>query len=47
MQQTDSMLKVISVVKRIITEFSGAVTEGRKIVVITKIFLRLMKENGN
>jgi hypothetical protein len=45
MQPMDNMLKVISVVQQIMTELSGAVSEG-KIVAITKIVLKLIKGNG-
>jgi hypothetical protein len=41
------MLKVISVVQQIMTELGGALSEEEKIVAITKIVLKLMKENCN
>jgi hypothetical protein len=47
MQPMDNMHKVISAVQQIMTELSGAVSEEGKIVAITKIVLKLMKENGN
>jgi hypothetical protein len=47
MQPMDNMLKVISVVQQIMTELSRIVSEEGKIVAITKIVLKLMKENGN
>jgi hypothetical protein len=47
MQPMDDMLKVISVVQQIMTELSAAVSEDEKIVAITKIVLKLMKENCN
>jgi hypothetical protein len=40
------MLRVVTVVQQIITEFNGAVSEEAKIVAITKIVLSLMKQNG-
>jgi hypothetical protein len=41
------MLRVVTVVQQIMTEFSGAVSEEDKIVAITKIVLNLMKQNGH
>jgi hypothetical protein len=41
------MLRVATVVQQIMTEFNGAVSEEDKIVVITKIVLNLMKQNGH
>jgi hypothetical protein len=42
------MVKVVSVVQHIMTEFSGGrVSEEAKIFAITKIVLNLMKENDN
>jgi hypothetical protein len=41
------MLKVVTVVQQIMTEFNGAVSEEDKIVAITKIVLNLMKSNGH
>jgi hypothetical protein len=43
----DNMLRVVTVVQQIMTEFNGAVSEEDKIVVITKIVLNLMKQNGH
>jgi hypothetical protein len=40
------MLKVATVVKQIIAELSEAVSEEYKIMVITKMVLKLMKQNG-
>jgi hypothetical protein len=40
----DNILRVVTVVQQIMTEFSGAVSEG-KIVAITKIVLNPMKQN--
>jgi hypothetical protein len=39
------MMRVVTVVQQIMTEFSGAVAEEDKIVDITKIILKLMKQN--
>jgi hypothetical protein len=41
------MLRVVTVVQKIMTEFSGAVSEEDKIVAITKIVLNLMKQDGH
>jgi hypothetical protein len=46
-QPLDSMLRVVTVVQKIITEFNGAVSDWDKIVAITKIVLNLMKQNGH
>jgi hypothetical protein len=43
----DNMLRVVTVVQQIMTEFNCAVSEEDKIVVITKIVLNLMKQNGH
>jgi hypothetical protein len=43
----DNMLRVVTVVHQIMTEFNGAVSEEANIVAITKIVLNLMKQNGN
>jgi hypothetical protein len=43
----DNMLRVVTVVQQIITEFNGAVSEDDKTVAITKIVLYLMKQNGH
>jgi hypothetical protein len=43
----DNMFRVIYIVQQIVTELSGAVSEEGKIVTITKIVLKLMKENSN
>jgi hypothetical protein len=43
----DNMLRVVTVVQQIMTEFNGAVSEEDKIVAITKIVLNLMKQNGH
>jgi hypothetical protein len=39
-------LKITTVVQQIITELSGAVSEKNKIMVIIKMVLNLMKQNG-
>jgi hypothetical protein len=46
-QPLDNMLRVVTVVQQITTEFNCAVSEEDKIVVITKIVLNLMKQNGH
>jgi hypothetical protein len=43
----DNMLRVITVVQQITTEFNGAVSEEAKVVAITKTVLNLMKQNGH
>jgi hypothetical protein len=43
----DNMLRVVTVVKQIMTEFNGAVSEEDKIVVITKFVLNRMQQNGH
>jgi hypothetical protein len=43
----DNMLRVVTVVQQIMTEFNGAVSEEDKIVVITKIVLNRMNQNGH
>jgi hypothetical protein len=43
----NSMMRIVTVVQQLMTEFSGAVTEEKKIVVITKIVLNLMKQNDH
>jgi hypothetical protein len=42
----DNMLRIVTVVQQIMTEFNGAVTEEEKTVVITKSVLNIMKRNG-
>jgi hypothetical protein len=39
------MLRVVTVVQQIMTQFNGAVSENAKLVAITKIVLNLMKQN--
>jgi hypothetical protein len=41
-QPLDTMLRVVTVVQQIMTEFNGAVSEEDKIVAITRIVLNLM-----
>jgi hypothetical protein len=40
------MLRVVTVVQQIMTEFNGVLSEEDKIVAITKIVLNIMKQNG-
>jgi methionine-rich copper-binding protein CopC len=46
-QPLDNMLRVVTAVQQIMTEFNGAVSEEDKIVAITKTVLNLMKQNGH
>jgi hypothetical protein len=46
-QPLDNMLRPVTVVQQITTEFNGAVSEEEKTVAITKIVLNLMKHNGH
>jgi hypothetical protein len=46
-QPLDIMLRVVTVVQQIMTEFSGAVSERDKLMAITKIILYLMQQNGH
>jgi hypothetical protein len=41
------MLRVVTVVKQIRTEFNGAVSERDKSMAITKIVLNLLQQNGH
>jgi hypothetical protein len=41
------MLRVVTVVQQIMTEFSGAVSERDKLMAITKIVLNLKQQNGH
>jgi hypothetical protein len=41
------MLRIVTIVQQFMTEFSGAVSEEKKIVAITKIILNLMKQNNH
>jgi hypothetical protein len=42
----DSMVRVVTAVQQIMTEFNGAVSDKHKIVAITTV-LHLMKQNGH
>jgi hypothetical protein len=42
-----NMLRIVTVVQQIMTEFNGAVTEEEKTVAITKSVLNIMKRNGH
>jgi hypothetical protein len=44
-QPLDNMLREVTVVQQIMTEFNGAVSEEDRIEAITKILLNLMKQN--
>jgi DNA replication initiation complex subunit (GINS family) len=46
-QPLENMLRVVTAVQQITTEFNGAVSEEDKIVAITKIVLNLMNQNGH
>jgi hypothetical protein len=46
-QPFKNMLKVVTVVQRIMTEVSGALSQEEQIVAITKIVLKLMNQNGH
>jgi hypothetical protein len=46
-QPLENMLRVVTVVQQIMTEFSDAISEEDKIVAITKIVLNLIKQNGH
>jgi hypothetical protein len=46
-QPLDNMLRVVTVVQQIMTEFNDAVSEEDKIVAITKIVLNLINQNGH
>jgi hypothetical protein len=46
-QPLDNMLRVVTAVQQIMTEFNGAVSEEDKIVAITKIVLNLMKQDDH
>jgi hypothetical protein len=43
----DTMVKVVTAVQQIMTEFNGAVSDKDKIVAITTILLNLIKQNGH
>jgi hypothetical protein len=40
------MFRVVTAVQQIMTEFTGAVSEEQKILAITKIVLKVMKQHG-
>jgi hypothetical protein len=42
----DNMLRVVTIVQQIMTEFNGVVSKD-KIVAITRIVLNIMKQNGH
>jgi hypothetical protein len=42
----DNVVRVVTAVQQIMTEFNGAVSDKDKIVTITTIVLNLMKQNG-
>jgi hypothetical protein len=46
-QPLDNMLRVVTTVQQIMTEFNSVVSEEDKIVAITKIVLNLMKLDGH
>jgi hypothetical protein len=46
-QPLDNMLRVVTAVQQIMTEFNGAVSERDKLMAITKIVLNLMQQNGH
>jgi hypothetical protein len=41
------MVRVVTAVQQIMTEFNGAVSDKDKRVTITKIVINLMKQNGH
>jgi hypothetical protein len=46
-QPVDNMLRVVTIVQQIVTEFHGAVSGEDKIVAITNITLNIMNQNDN
>jgi hypothetical protein len=46
-QPLGNMLRVVTVVQKVMTEINGTVSEEEKIVAITKIVLNLMKQDGH
>jgi hypothetical protein len=46
-QPLSNMLRVVTAVQKIMTEYNGAVSEEDKIVAITKIVLNLLKQDGH
>jgi hypothetical protein len=45
-QVLNNMLRAVTVVQQIMTQFNGTVSEEDKIVALTRIVLNLMKQNG-
>jgi hypothetical protein len=45
LDNSTSMLRIVTVIQQFMTEVNGAVSEEEKIVAITKIILNLMKQN--
>jgi hypothetical protein len=43
----DGTLATITMVQQIMTGLSGAVTEKEKVIIITEVVLRLLKNNAN
>jgi hypothetical protein len=43
----DTMVRVVTAVQQIMTEFNGAISDKDKIVAITTIVLNLIKQNGH
>jgi hypothetical protein len=46
-QPLDNVLRVVTAVQQIMTEFNGVVSKEEKIVAITKIVSNLMKQDGH
>jgi hypothetical protein len=46
-QHLDNVLRIVTVVEKIMTEFKVAVSEEEKIAAVTKIVLNLMQHNGH
>jgi hypothetical protein len=46
-QPLDSMVRAVTAVQQIMTEFNGAVSDKDKILPITAVVLNLMKQNGH
>jgi hypothetical protein len=43
----DDTLAAVTMVKQIMTELCGSATEQEKVIIITKVVLRLLKNNAN
>jgi hypothetical protein len=43
----DDTLAAVTMVKQIMTELCGVATEQEKVIIITKVVLRLLKNNAN